>query len=642
MPHNSEEQERNIIQEQAKKKGKKLIRDKALKATKAAAKKVAQVAAKVVFSVVKTLLTLLISIGGPYLLIIGGILTSVLLIFVATAMFFGDDPDSLDKESRELRDHIVAAADSTVDMTKPEQIPYRVPHELIIAAIQIYDADKNVNTKKAATELAEALKPIFEYETKEGKITTHIETCTDGSCSTSTMVTPFEVTLLVRVDAWDRVMTAEIIHELTPWETSSSTSTSTSVDEDGNETTSTTTTTYRSQSDFFYTEEHIEYDYTLFDRELSNKPFEYEEDSKKTVEAVYEITGGEIYYSEWLAGESIIAGMPGFDGTITPGAGVPPEYMEIYLAAEKKYGVDWYYLAAIHYTETKFSTHKPMISSVGAEGHMQFMPCTWLGWNYPGCKGGLGGVGIPDSIKHSPGSIKQYGGYGVDGNGDGKADPFDIWDAIFTAANYLSKSGFSTNVNKAIKNYNHSDTYVNNVVAKAKEYKDAASYAPNAGNTPNLVPGSFMKPVALNITSPYGGRDMGSYSSYHYGSDFSGATGTPIVASADGVVTAAQNHCPKVGYLGATCNGVGWGNYVKIKHVVQGKQYETVSAHMYNAMVRTGQTVKQGQQIGTLGTSGSSTGPHLHFEIHLGTAKHVKKGNKWVPVNTVNPALYIQ
>ena len=59
---------------------------------------------------------------------------------------------------------------------------------------------------------------------------------------------------------------------------------------------------------------------------------------------------------------------------------------------------------------------------------------------YPGC-GGLGKGEIPEKDKTNPAGDKAYGGYGVDANGDGIADPYDIEDAIFSAANYLSKSG---------------------------------------------------------------------------------------------------------------------------------------------------------------------------------------------------------
>ena len=65
------------------------------------------------------------------------------------------------------------------------------------------------------------------------------------------------------------------------------------------------------------------------------------------------------------------------------------------------------------------------------------MPCTWVGWGYPSC-GGVGKGNISDSEKTDPAVISQYGGYGVDANGDGKADPWDIEDAIYSAANYLA------------------------------------------------------------------------------------------------------------------------------------------------------------------------------------------------------------
>ena len=117
---------------------------------------------------------------------------------------------------------------------------------------------------------------------------------------------------------------------------------------------------------------------------------------------------------------------------------IPKEFIPVYKAAEKEYGVPWYLLAAHHRVETIFSTMDPMLSPAGAEGPMQFMPCTFVGWQHPTC-GGLGLGEIPENEKVDPAIIKKYGGYGVDANGDGIADPWDIEDAIYSAANYLSK-----------------------------------------------------------------------------------------------------------------------------------------------------------------------------------------------------------
>jgi murein DD-endopeptidase MepM/ murein hydrolase activator NlpD len=88
----------------------------------------------------------------------------------------------------------------------------------------------------------------------------------------------------------------------------------------------------------------------------------------------------------------------------------------------------------------------------------------------------------------------------------------------------------------------------------------------------------------------------------HNGADLAGKMGTPILASAGGVVRVAKSS----GY------NFGYGNYVIVTH---DNGSETVYAHMSGVTVSPGQRVSQGQQVGTLGSTGNSTGPHLHFEI---------------------------
>jgi murein DD-endopeptidase MepM/ murein hydrolase activator NlpD len=85
----------------------------------------------------------------------------------------------------------------------------------------------------------------------------------------------------------------------------------------------------------------------------------------------------------------------------------------------------------------------------------------------------------------------------------------------------------------------------------------------------------------------------------HRGTDYAAATGTPVYAAGDGRVI-------KAGYTSAN------GNYVFVKH---GNQYVTRYLHLHKRMVNVGQRVSQSQVIGTVGSTGAATGPHLHYEF---------------------------
>ncbi len=151
---------------------------------------------------------------------------------------------------------------------------------------------------------------------------------------------------------------------------------------------------------------------------------------------------------------------------------IPEEYISVYKDAAETYGIPWTLLAAHHRIETRFSTMDPLLSPVGAEGHMQFMPCTFVGWQHPSC-GGLGKGNIPKDEKTNPIIIAQYGGYGIDANKDGKADPYQIEDAMFSAAHYLSSNGAANGeIEKAVFMYNRSDEYVEDVMYYYKKYEE--------------------------------------------------------------------------------------------------------------------------------------------------------------------------
>jgi murein DD-endopeptidase MepM/ murein hydrolase activator NlpD len=105
------------------------------------------------------------------------------------------------------------------------------------------------------------------------------------------------------------------------------------------------------------------------------------------------------------------------------------------------------------------------------------------------------------------------------------------------------------------------------------------------------------------MTSGFGMRfhPLLSYSRMHQGVDFGAPMGAPILAAANGTVAFAGRHG-------------GHGNYVQLKH---SKELATGYAHMSRFAVRPGQSVAQGQVIGYVGSTGMSTGPHLHYEVWL-------------------------
>lgn len=136
----------------------------------------------------------------------------------------------------------------------------------------------------------------------------------------------------------------------------------------------------------------------------------------------------------------------------------------------------------------------------------------------------------------------------------------------------------------------------------------AASEKPAAARTG----GKLQWPTAGKIGSKWGMRKhpILGYTRLHGGVDISGPVGQPIYAAEDGVVTkAAYGH------------NSGSGNNVRIDHgTLSGKSVETAYLHMSKISVKVGQKVRRGQVIGTLGNTGLSTGPHLHFSVYLNGA----------------------
>lgn len=239
-------------------------------------------------------------------------------------------------------------------------------------------------------------------------------------------------------------------------------------------------------------------------------------------------------------------------------------------------------------------------SPVGAEGLSQFMPGTWQTW-------------------------------GKDDDGNGRISPYDPGDAIMAQGRYdcaLAKqvqgykdrgqaSGETLDLTLAAYNagpgavqqyggippYTETQNYViriKSLIAKYESVDDPPG---------KLPPGKQMAmPLAGNppVTSPYGWRMHPTLGvrKLHTGIDFGVAAGTPVLAARDGVVTFA-------GW------STGYGNRVVISHgTIDGNQISTTYNHMLEGLnVKVGDKVKVGQRVGPVGSTGYSTGAHLHFEV---------------------------
>ena len=150
------------------------------------------------------------------------------------------------------------------------------------------------------------------------------------------------------------------------------------------------------------------------------------------------------------------------------------------------------------------------------------------------------------------------------------------------------------------------DELMQEIAQKEVELKEAkydeylAKLALQGENPPSNA--SWIMPVSGRLTSPFGMRvhPVLGYERMHNGIDLAAAQGTPIYATRSGKVT--------------TCSyqAGGAGNYVSINHL---DGFSSIYMHMTHYVVSPGQNVSQGQLIGYVGSTGISTGPHLHFGI---------------------------
>lgn len=270
---------------------------------------------------------------------------------------------------------------------------------------------------------------------------------------------------------------------------------------------------------------------------------------------------------------------------------VPAGLAPLFVAAAQSCGLPPSLLAAQARQESGFRSDA--VSGAGAVGLMQFMPGTWAS-------------------------------VGVDGSGDGVADPRNAADAIFSGArfdcqlrNQLRAAGLSQDLDRLmLAAYNAGPGVVLScrcVPAYPETQGYVASiltFSANMG-TDSAAPavpgeqGKLVYPLTVRAvpTSPFGWRThpISGLNEFHAGQDLSAPAGTPVLAATAGTVSNAS-------WTG------GYGNYVCVD---RDAHFKTCYGHLAAMIVGVGQTLGAGQQVGFEGSTGNSTGPHLHFEVRL-------------------------
>jgi murein DD-endopeptidase MepM/ murein hydrolase activator NlpD len=161
-------------------------------------------------------------------------------------------------------------------------------------------------------------------------------------------------------------------------------------------------------------------------------------------------------------------------------------------------------------------------------------------------------------------------------------------------------------------------------------YAEVTWYITNKHNTAKATPSIW--PVSGRITSHYGYRiaPLRIASEYHTGIDVANEPGTPVYATADGVVRYA-----------------GWANGYGLSMVLDhGFAYSTLYGHFSELTVKEGAQVKRGQLLGRMGSTGTSTGPHLHYEVWVDgiprdPMRYLQVGNKESPLANIFDSMFL-
>jgi len=272
---------------------------------------------------------------------------------------------------------------------------------------------------------------------------------------------------------------------------------------------------------------------------------------------------------------------------------IPADLLEVFRAVGEEYGIPWWFLAAVAYEESKFDVYAHNAS--GAYGLMQVMPFNWeayaptLGYDL---------VADKDNPKAQV-AVAAYMLYSL-GLKDVTEDQWesDAWKSPSYAI-LMQYGGWNTNTETKAAG----TKYINSLWAKAGEFKATGSM-------------DYWWPVpSLPVGTITANNGFGARGGEHQGIDIPGQQGVPVVSATSGVV-----------YIASRGDNGGYGNVIYIRDGFNEYRY----AHLSRIDVSAGQTVTAGQQIGAVGNTGNSFGPHLHFEIRVNF------------VTPVDPLIYFQ
>jgi len=183
--------------------------------------------------------------------------------------------------------------------------------------------------------------------------------------------------------------------------------------------------------------------------------------------------------------------------------------------------------------------------------------------------------------------------------------PSTIRRAGFGGVNKYSQLESFDNSELVIKTAEKLDILSKQAYIQSKSYDEVLTMAMNKEKLVTSMPA--IMPISnkslKSTASGWGYRFHPIYKikQFHYGMDFTASIGTKVYATGDGVVRDVQSI------------GGGYGRWIMIDH---GFDYKTMYAHLSGFNVKVGDLVKRGQVIGYVGNSGTSTGPHLHYEVH--------------------------